>query len=163
MSDDIPRETVSLPERIDFPRLLDFYEMQDAANNQLHEFYDHLADGQLTTTQCADCGAIHFPPRNVCPECMGDDLSYVPLPHEGTLYAFSEVRGSAPIGMNEDVPFVVGVVDLDGGDVRLSARIDGVRYDDLSIGDPVELKIIDIDGPTEHDRVFYRFVPTGER
>jgi hypothetical protein len=55
------------------------------------------------------------------------------------------------------VPFVVGVVDL--GDVRLSARIDDAAYDDLEIGDSVQLKIVDIDGPTDQDRVFYRFEP----
>ena len=161
MSDDAPdRETVHVPESIEFPRLLDFYDLQSPQETRIHEFYDRLADGSLSTTECDDCGALHFPPRVVCPECTGEHLSYTSLPHEGTLFAFSVVRGSAPIGMAEDVPFVVGIVDLDGVDVRLSARIDGAEYDDLSIGDPVRLKIVDVVGPTEEDRVFYRFEPT---
>ncbi|WP_435127056.1 Zn-ribbon domain-containing OB-fold protein [Halobaculum sp. D14] len=161
MSDDTPRrETISIPEQIELPRLLDFYELQGEEHTRIHEFYDRLREGSLSTTQCTDCGATHFPPRVVCPECTGDDLTYVSLPHEGTLFAFSAVRGSAPIGMADDVPFVTGVVELDGVDVRLSARIDGAEYDDLELGDPVELKVVDIDGPTDQDRVFYRFEPT---
>lgn len=161
MNDVTPnRKTVTIPERIELPRLLDFYEMQSAENTRIHEFYDRLGTGSLSTTQCVDCDALHFPPRVVCPECTSDDLEYVSLPHEGTLYAFSAVRGSAPIGMAEDVPFVTGVVELDGADVRLSARIDGADYDDLAIGDRVRLVIVDIDGPTDQDRVFYRFEPT---
>ncbi|WP_256290674.1 Zn-ribbon domain-containing OB-fold protein [Halobellus inordinatus] len=151
------RDVVEIPETIELPRLLDFYELQDEANTEIHEFYDNLRDGQLTTTQCRDCGDLQFPPRIVCPECQSDDLEYVDLPHEGTLFAFSTLRAGAPIGMEDDVPFVVGVVDI--GDVRLSARIDDAEYDDLEIGDPVQLKIVDIDGPTDQERVFYRFEP----
>lgn len=165
MSDDADpiRETVTIPDRIDLPRLLDFYEIQSEDHTRIHEFYDHLRDGSLSTTECEDCGALHFPPRVVCPECTNDDLAYASLPHEGTLFAFSAVRGSAPVGMADDVPFVVGVVDLDDVDVRLSARIDGAEYDDLSIGDRVTLKIVDVDGPRDEDRVFYRFEPLEHR
>ena len=173
------RETVDLPDVIELPRLLDFYELQTAEHTRIHEFYERLRDGVLSTTQCADCGALHYPPRVVCPECTGDDLEYVDLPDTGELYAFSAVRGGAPMGMAEDVPFTVGVVDLDGVhesqsdslasrtsstsgdvDVRLSARIDGADVDDLEIGDPVRLKVVEIDGPADHERVFYRFEPT---
>ena len=155
------RERVSVPEEVELPRMLDFYELQTEDQTKIHEFYEHLRDGQLTTTRCTDCETIHYPPRIVCPECTGDDLEYVDLPHEGELFAFSEVRGGLPLGLSEhDVPFVVGVVDL--GPVRLSARIDDAAYGDLEIGDPVSLKIVEIDGPTEEDRVFYRFEPQPE-
>lgn len=155
--DEAPRETVSIPETVAFPRLLDFYDLQDPEHTQIHEFYDNLRDGRLTTTECRNCDALHFPPRIVCPECMDDDLKYTDLPHEGEMHSFTEVRGTSAIGMNEDTPFVVGVVDL--GPVKLSARIDDARYEDLEIGDPVGLKVVEIDGPTEQDRVFYRFEP----
>jgi len=155
MSDE--RETVSIPEEIELPRLLDFYDFQTPADTRIHEFYTNLRDGDLTTTQCADCGEIHFPPRVVCPECMGEDLSYVGLPERGELFAFSEVRAGAPLGMQDDVPFVIAIVDL--GDVRLSARIDDTSMDELEIGDPVELNVIEIDGPADHERVWFRFEP----
>ena len=93
----------------------------------------------------------------VCPDCLGDDLGYVALPDRGELFAFSEVRAGAPIGMEDDVPFVIAIVDL--GPVRLSARIEGSRSDDLAIGDPVELRVVEVDGPADHDRVWFRFAP----
>lgn len=155
-----PRRTVTLPERIDLPRLLDFYDLQDAEHTRIHEFYDRLREGSLSTTQCEDCGELHFPPRVVCPECMSDDLEYVSLPHEGTLFAFSTVRGSGPLGM--ETPFVTGVVELDGVDVRLSARIADAEYEDLSIGDSVTLVITEIEDDLEQQRVFYQFAPQSE-
>lgn len=155
------RERVSVPAEIELPRLLDFYELQTADQTQIHEFYDNLREGRLTTTRCRDCEAVHYPPRIVCPECTGDHLEYVDLPHVGELFAFSEVRGGLPIGLAEhDVPYVVAVVDL--GPVTLSARVDGAACDDLEIGDPVALKIVEIDGPTDEERVFYRFEPLNE-
>jgi uncharacterized OB-fold protein len=155
-----PRTTVSVPDTIELPRLLDFYDLQDAEHTRIHEFYDRLREGSLSTTECQDCGELHFPPRVMCPACTSDDLAYVSLPHEGELFAFGAVRGSGPLGM--DTPFVTGVVDLDGVDVQLSARIDGAEYDDLAIGDPVELQVVDVEGPTDQDRVFYQFTPRGD-
>lgn len=151
------RDVVELPDEIELPRLLDFYELQTEDTTQIAEFYDNLRDGRLTTTECGDCGEIHFPPRIVCPECQSEDLDYVDLPHEGELFAFSTVRAGAPMGMEDEVPFVIGIVDL--GPVQLSAHVDGAEYDDLSIGDPVEMKVVEIDGPVDHERVFYRFEP----
>lgn len=155
--DDLTRETVPIPDEVELPRLLDFYELQDPEHTQIHEFYENLHEGELTTTQCTDCEALHFPPRIICPECTSDNLEYVSLPHNGELYSFTEVRGTAAIGMNSDTPFVAGVVDL--GETQLSARIDDAGYDDLRIGDPVQLKIVEIDDSTDQNRVFYRFEP----
>ncbi|MCO8256689.1 Zn-ribbon domain-containing OB-fold protein [Haladaptatus sp. AB618] len=151
------RTTVELPETIELPRLLDFYELQTDEHTRIHEFYDNLRAGVLSTTRCRNCGERHYPPRVVCPECTSDELEYVALPDEGKLYAFTAVRGGAPLGMGDDVPFTVGVVELDG--VRLSARIDDADVDDLEIGDPVALKVVEIDDPADHERVFYRFEP----
>ena len=158
MSDD--RRTVELPDTIELPRLLDFYELQTAEETGIAEFYDNLRAGRLTTTRCADCEEVHFPPRIVCPECHSEALEYVDLPETGELFAFSTVRAGAPLGMEDEVPFVTGIVDL--GAVRLSARIDDAVYDDLSIGDAVELSVVDIDGPTDRERVFFRFEPADD-
>lgn len=151
------RDVVVLPDQIELPRLLDFYELQTESTTAIAEFYENLRDGRLTTTTCRDCGELHFPPRIVCPECQSDDLKYVALPHEGELFAFSSVRAGAPLGMEDETPFVIGIVDL--GDVKLSARIDDAAYEDLTIGDPVAIEIVEIDGPVDHQRVFYRFTP----
>lgn len=160
MSDDPPRVETSVPGQVDMPRLFDFYELQDAEHTGIHQFYENLRDGSLTTTKCRDCGELHFPPRIVCPECTGDDLTYTSLPHVGELYTYTEVRGTAAIGMNEDTPFVAGVVDL--GPVKLSARIEGADLGDVAIGDPVELVVVDVDDDLDQQRAFYRFRPIAD-
>jgi len=91
----------------------------------------------------------------VCPKCNGDRMEWVDLPKEGRLFAYTAVYAGAPLGMEKDMPFVVAIVELDGSPVRVVARIDGAQFEDLAIGDPVTLKVIDLaDG-----RVWFRFVP----
>jgi len=141
---------------IELPYLLDFYPLEDSTQTRIHPFFENLRKGDLTTTRCKGCGAVLWQPRVVCPKCNGDEMEWISLPKEGTLFAFTEVRAAAPLGMEKDVPFVVGLVELKGADIKLISRIDGARYEDLSIGDPVKLKVLTL----EDGRVFYRFVPS---
>jgi hypothetical protein len=73
---------------------------------------------------------------------------------EGELYCFTEVRLGAPLDFVQDVPFCVGIVKISS--LLISARIDDAKYEDLKIGDKVQLKIVELND----SRVFYRFVPS---
>jgi len=63
----------------------------------------------------------------------------------------------APMGMEQDVPFPIAVVEVEGTPFKILARIDDARFEDLKIGQAVELKVHRLaDG-----RVFYRYrLPT---
>jgi len=142
------------PQEVHFA--FDFYPLQSAEQTRIWPFFQHLKEGRLTTTKCAGCGAVLWQPRVVCPDCNGDRMEWVDLPREGRIYAFTAVYAGAPLGMEGDVPFVVAVVELDGSPLKVVARIDGARYEDLAIGDRVSLKVVDLpDG-----RVWFRFVPS---
>lgn len=139
------------PERPPF--LLDFYPLEDASQTGLSRFFDALKEGRFTTTRCPRDATLTWPPRSVCPTCHKDGLEWTELPRSGTLYAFSAVLAGAPLGMEADVPFAVGLVDLDGVALRLFGRIVGKPWEALAIGAPVTFEPFDLpDG-----RVFYRF------
>ncbi|TLZ51314.1 MAG: Zn-ribbon domain-containing OB-fold protein [Methanobacteriota archaeon] len=134
----------------------DFVPLQSPDQTRIFPFYENLKKGRLTTTRCKGCGATHWQPRVVCPDCNGDEMDWVDLPANGKLFAFTAVYAGAPLGMERDVPFVVAVVELDGAPMKVVARIDDAKYEDLKIGDPVRLKVHELaDG-----RVWFRFVPT---
>lgn len=136
----------------------DFYPFQDAEHTRIHPFFENLKRGRLTTTKCTECGAILWQPRVVCPKCNGDAMDWIDLPGDGRIFAFTAVFAGAPLGMEKDVPFVVGIVELEGSPVRIVTRIDDAAYEDLTIGDPVRLKVVTLpDG-----RVWFRFVRTGK-
>jgi len=139
------------------PFLLDFFPLETADQTRLHRFYDRLREGRLSTTRCRRDGTLHWPPRTACPSCRSEELDWVDLPDRGHVYAFSAVLAGAPLGMEDEMPFAVGLVDLDGVPLRLFGRIEGRPWTELRIGEPVRTEPYDIgDG-----RMFYRFRTLG--
>ncbi|MDE1820123.1 MAG: Zn-ribbon domain-containing OB-fold protein [Euryarchaeota archaeon] len=152
-TDKPPRRNDPVPQPLPF--LLDFYPQEDPKFTRIAAFFDGLRKGWLTTTKCDADGTLSWPPRVACPTCRGEKLTWVELPRRGKLYAFSAVLGGAPLGMEQDVPFVVGLIDLEGSPLRIFSRIANVRYEDCCIGMEVVLETFDLpDG-----RIFYRFRP----
>jgi len=144
-------DKIKRPETIKLPFMLDFYPLEDAKSTGMSRFFANLKEGRLTTTKCTRCGRVLWPPRIVCPNCLSNELEWVDLGAQGELYAFTEMRVGAPLGFVEDVPFCVGIVKI--GDLLISARIDKAKYEELGIGDKMQLKIVQL----EDGRVFYRF------
>jgi uncharacterized protein len=135
------------------PFLLDFFPLETAKDTKLSRFFDRLREGRLSTTRCPRDGEIHWPPRSVCPKCHTEELEWIDLPDGGRLYAFSAVLAGAPLGMEAEVPFAVGLVDLDGAPLRLFGRIEGRPWTELRVGQAVRVEPYAIaDG-----RMYYRF------
>ena len=144
-------EKVKRRETVKLPYMLDFYPLEDEKNTRISPFFKNLKEGRLTTTKCKECNELLWPPRVVCPRCLSDKLEWKDVGVEGELYAFTEMKAGAPLGFEEDVPFCIGMVKIGG--LLISARIDDAKFEDLKIGDKVELKIVEL----EDGRVFYRF------
>ncbi|MEW6070429.1 MAG: Zn-ribbon domain-containing OB-fold protein [Candidatus Thermoplasmatota archaeon] len=140
---------------IPLPYMLDFYPLEDEKFTRIHQFFTNLKDGKFTTTKCKSCSAILWQPRIVCSECLSEDLEWIELPKEGELFAYTAMVLGAPLGMEKDIPFVIGIVKLNGIDLKILSRIDDVKYEECFIGMKVELKTIKL----EDGRVFYRFKP----
>ena len=135
------------------PFLLDFFPLEGPEQTRLAPFYVALGEGRFVTTRCRSDASVHWPPRAVCPNCHREQLEWFDLPREGTIYAFSTVLVGAPLGMEADVPFCVGLVDLDGAPLRLFTRIAGPAAPGPTIGARVRFEPFRLpDG-----RLFYRF------
>jgi benzoylsuccinyl-CoA thiolase BbsA subunit len=94
------------------------------------------ASGRATLIggRCADCGTETFPRVPVCASCMSENIRPQPMPHEGTLYAFSVVHAAAKKWRK---PMRIGYVDLKNG-ARVFTHLEGA---DLAIGDDVEVDV----------------------
>ena len=79
---------------------------------------DYLVLGDepyLVAQECTNCGARYFGRRSGCASCFGTDFKTVRLGSEGTLDTFTIVAQAAP---GIPVPFVSGIIDVDGTSVR---------------------------------------------
>jgi uncharacterized OB-fold protein len=141
---------------VQLPFMLDFLPQEDPKQTRIHQFFDNLRQGRLTTTRCAACGETLWQPRVACPHCNSDEMEWIDLPREGKLYAYTAMVLGAPMGFESEVPFVVAIVELDmgqSGKMRMFSRIDDVTYEQCTIGKKVWFKMVDC----EDGRVFFRF------
>jgi len=84
-------------------------------------FWQGLSSGRFETTRCEDCGRLTFPPKPFCPHCWSKRISWMPLSGRGKLYSQTVVH-AAPAVFQDEVPYRVGIVDLDEGVRALRAR-----------------------------------------
>jgi uncharacterized OB-fold protein len=74
----------------------------------------------LVVQHCNQCGRTVFPPTaERCPQCWSPELAAEQTSGNGSVYSYTVVRRSFP---GRDVPYIVGLVDLDGG-LRVMATI----------------------------------------
>jgi enoyl-CoA hydratase/3-hydroxyacyl-CoA dehydrogenase len=141
--------------KIDLPVALDFYPLEGDKQTRINAFFENLKKGRLTTTKCKKCGKVHWHPRVVCDGCSSDDLEWTDLPKFGKLAEYTAMTVGAPMGFERDLPFVMGMVEFPGLDIKVASRIDGLRYEDAFFGMDVEFKTVYL----EDGRVFFRFKP----
>ena len=97
------------------------------------------AQGRFGLQVCAECGAVQYPPREVCHECLGGVLAWRDVAAGGRLIAMTTVRISADPYFRAHTPWRTGTVALDcgpavvthvhgdamaGGRVRMILRLD---------------------------------------
>jgi uncharacterized OB-fold protein len=99
-------------------------------------FWASLAAGQLILPKCGACESVFFYPRRLCPRCWSGSIEWIESAGIGTVFARSEVHVAFQYISEADLPFTVGLIDLDEG-VRLPGRF---HDDDLQIGDRVRLR-----------------------
>jgi hypothetical protein len=111
-------------------------------------FYQYLGEQKLMGSRCRSCGALHVPPRALCPACYGDELDWEQIRGTGKLVAFTTVH-IAPTAMIEagygrKNPYCTGIVELEEGPC-ISAQITGVdpaAPQEIEVGTPVRVAFV---------------------
>lgn len=88
--------------------------------------------GELLYQRCEACGNVQFYPRRSCIKCQAANMGWQASSRRGAIHSFTIVQRPANRAFDSDVPFVLGLIDLDEGyrmmmniigDDRLSAQI----------------------------------------
>lgn len=86
-------------------------------------FWQALNEGRFQVTRCTSCARRSFPPKPICPHCWNDRVDWEEIATRGTLYSWTRVH-AGPAIFDADLPYAIGVVDLDVG-VRLATPLIG--------------------------------------
>lgn len=90
-------------------------------------FWDGLNDGIFQTTRCRACRHLTFPPKPICPKCWADTVDWEAVAGTGRLYSWTRIH-AGPAVFAPELPYPVGVVDLDSG-IRIACRLWSVDGD----------------------------------
>ncbi|MDO8731853.1 MAG: OB-fold domain-containing protein [Actinomycetota bacterium] len=116
------------------------YPPQPAPDADTAEFWQATAEGRLAMCRCQQCGLWHMPPLERCRVCAGP-TSFEEVAGTGTLYSFIVQHHPAISGYTEDLPYAVGLVELDEQPgLRLPTRIVGI--DPSAIACDMRLQVV---------------------
>jgi len=128
-----------------------------AANAETAGWWEAAASHRLVVQRCTGCGLTRHPPGPRCPGCRGAAWEWAPLPGTGTVYTYTVVHQAFLPSLGDTVPYVVAVVELDGGDgARMVSNVVGVDPAEVTVGMGVEVAWEDM-GP---ELALPRFRPT---
>lgn len=88
-------------------------------------------------SKCNQCGARHFPPRQVCDDCGSTDVVAVTMSDTGRVLTYAVVRTAGP-DFAAEAPYVVAVLEMDDG-TRTMAQVADVAPEDVRSGMKVRL------------------------
>ncbi|HIC95429.1 TPA: Zn-ribbon domain-containing OB-fold protein [Candidatus Bipolaricaulota bacterium] len=92
---------------------------------------------RLIGTRCPRCGAIHFPRRLIC-RCGSRELEEYKLSEKGKLLSYTVIRDTPPRGYEFQVPYIIGLVELEDG-VKILTQIVDAFPEEIQVGMPVEM------------------------
>lgn len=110
----------------------------------------------LTAQRCADCGRLQFYPRRYCTRCLSERLEWNTLSGRGVVYSHSTVFRALSPAFQNDLPYIVAVVELDEGP-RMITQIVGCAPSAVSVGMPVEVTFDHV----SHKIALPKFKPAG--
>jgi uncharacterized OB-fold protein len=80
------------------------------------ELAAHAKAGELALQRCTACGAVQYPPRELCLSCLADALEWRVSDHEpGKVLATTTLHHSHDPQFRSRLPLRVGLVRLDAG------------------------------------------------
>ena len=109
-------------------------------------FWEGCKEHELRGQRCSQCGKFRWPPQGFCPECYSWGFEWVKLGATGTVYTFVVAHYVSVPAFQEDVPYVVAHITLDGTDdrVHLTSNVIGCPWEDVRVGMPVRVVFEDV-------------------
>ncbi|MER5297916.1 OB-fold domain-containing protein [Streptomyces lasiicapitis] len=89
-------------------------------------YWDAAAEGRLLIRRChaPGCGRAHHYPREFCPRCWGEDVTWEGASGHATLYTWSVVHRNDLPPFGTRVPYTAAVVDLAEGPRMMTELVD---------------------------------------
>ncbi len=92
---------------------------------ELRPFFEASKNSQLVVQKCDGCGALRFPPRRLCPNCLSRESSWTAVSGEGEVYSFIIMHRVYHPAFANQVPYAVATIKLKEG-ARMLSNVIGI-------------------------------------
>ena len=106
-------------------------------------YWEAARNHELKLQQCRKCSAFRFPPAEVCSECTSEAYDWKPVSGKGRVFSFVIYHRAYHPGFQDEIPYVVGVIELDEG-ARMLSNVIGCKPEEVRCDMPVEVAFEDI-------------------
>jgi uncharacterized OB-fold protein len=109
-------------------------------------FWDGCKAHELSAQRCRDCGKFRWPPQAFCPHCYSWNFDWTKLAETGVVASFVIVHYVSIPAFQEDVPYVVAHITLDGTDEQITmiSNVIGCPAQDVRVGMRVRVVFEDV-------------------
>lgn len=122
-------------------------------NEIVKEYYEGTKQHKLLVQHCNDCGKNISYPKTFCPYCFSSNVSWIESKGLGKLYSYSVCMANVAEAFTPDIPYIVGVVDLQEG-VRLLTNIVDCKPEDVKCD--MDVKVVFRDVTPEFTLPFFK-------
>ena len=105
---------------------------------------------------CKNCNVYYFPIQRHCSECFSGEMEKYIFSDKGKVVEFTRIEESSA-GFELMVPYYYGIVELDGGKIKISTQIIAPNEQNLEVNLPVQMTFRLLKRSTEQDILLYGF------
>jgi len=109
-------------------------------------FWDRCKVHELSAQRCGDCKNFRWPPQAFCPHCYSWKFDWTQLGETGTVSSFVVVHYVSIPAFQDDVPYVIAHITLDGTDdqITMISNVIQCPWQDVRVGMPVRVVFEDV-------------------
>lgn len=122
---------------------MDYSKPLPILNEDTKSFWSGCKEHELRFQKCKDCGHIRWPASMICPECYSQKTEEIVAGGKGKIYTFVVYHTCYHPGFENDLPYVVAIVELEEGP-HILTNIIGCNPDEVKCDMPVKVAWEDI-------------------
>jgi uncharacterized OB-fold protein len=98
-------------------------------------FWNAAREHRLVVARCTSCGRFRSPPTPYCANCLSQEIDWIEVPGDATVYTFTVVRHPPAPSLAGKVPYVIAIVILGGTDgIKFMTNVVNCTPADVHIG-----------------------------
>lgn len=106
--------------------------LPDVASAVAAPFWSAARRHRFVLQRCAACDYVRWTPSPICPECLGEEAEWLEQPSGGTVWGAAAYHRALYPAFEQDVPYVVALVELDAGPKMIGRVVDAPTDEDLA-------------------------------